>query len=258
MRNTIALSRYVWPVLAATACTTTAYAQVLLADHFDTAPGSATPWVNIKGNQWITDGWLNNQHTDPPFVNGRSACTAAHADDTSWTDYSFSLRVNPIPTQAFSGEYWARAGVLFRVSNLGWEFYDYGPSGTFYRLDIAGTGDVETPHLELYHKINGVYTMLASRAGWTPPAAPFDVYITASGSHITVSIAGEKVFDVQDPGGPAFGGVAVHNIWESRAAYDDVVVGVLPAQTCPADFNGDGFVDFTDFDAFVEAFEAGC
>jgi hypothetical protein len=28
--------------------------------------------------------------------------------------------------------------------------------------------------------------------------------------------------------------------------------------TCGADFNNDGFVDFTDFDAFVSAFEAGC
>ena len=31
--------------------------------------------------------------------------------------------------------------------------------------------------------------------------------------------------------------------------------GCAPA--CPADFNNDGFLDFTDFDSFVEAFEAG-
>jgi hypothetical protein len=30
-----------------------------------------------------------------------------------------------------------------------------------------------------------------------------------------------------------------------------------PANPCPADFNGDGFLDFTDFDAFVLAFENG-
>ena len=29
------------------------------------------------------------------------------------------------------------------------------------------------------------------------------------------------------------------------------------ATGCPADFNGDGFLDFTDFDDFVGAFEAG-
>lgn len=31
-----------------------------------------------------------------------------------------------------------------------------------------------------------------------------------------------------------------------------------PAPACPADFNTDGFIDFTDFDAFVAAFEVGC
>ncbi|MDX2119170.1 MAG: EF-hand domain-containing protein [Planctomycetota bacterium] len=30
-----------------------------------------------------------------------------------------------------------------------------------------------------------------------------------------------------------------------------------PAAACPADFNGDGFIDFTDFDVFVFAFESG-
>jgi len=29
------------------------------------------------------------------------------------------------------------------------------------------------------------------------------------------------------------------------------------ARTCPADFNADGFLDFTDFDYFVTIFEAG-
>jgi hypothetical protein len=31
-----------------------------------------------------------------------------------------------------------------------------------------------------------------------------------------------------------------------------------PPPTCSADFNGDGFITFEDFDAFVAAFEAGC
>ena len=32
----------------------------------------------------------------------------------------------------------------------------------------------------------------------------------------------------------------------------------LPSPPCPADFNGDGFVDFFDDADFVEAFETGC
>jgi hypothetical protein len=31
-----------------------------------------------------------------------------------------------------------------------------------------------------------------------------------------------------------------------------------PAPVCDADFNGDGFIDFSDFDDFVQAFESGC
>jgi hypothetical protein len=38
--------------------------------------------------------------------------------------------------------------------------------------------------------------------------------------------------------------------------YGLVITGGV-ATLCPADFNGDGFVDFFDYDSFVEAFEAG-
>jgi len=40
------------------------------------------------------------------------------------------------------------------------------------------------------------------------------------------------------------------------AAIEALVSGGC-APACPADFNNDGFLDFTDFDSFVEAFEAG-
>ena len=33
---------------------------------------------------------------------------------------------------------------------------------------------------------------------------------------------------------------------------------VAPAPLCPVDFNADGFLDFFDYDAFVQAFEVGC
>jgi hypothetical protein len=42
--------------------------------------------------------------------------------------------------------------------------------------------------------------------------------------------------------------------------YDDYVACFegTGAPGCSADFNGDGFVDFFDYDAYVEAFETGC
>jgi len=38
----------------------------------------------------------------------------------------------------------------------------------------------------------------------------------------------------------------------------DAFVGAFEAGDAAADFNADGFIDFTDFDAFVTAFETGC
>ena len=38
----------------------------------------------------------------------------------------------------------------------------------------------------------------------------------------------------------------------------DSFVTAFEAGDPAADFNTDGFIDFTDFDAFVSAFEAGC
>jgi len=38
----------------------------------------------------------------------------------------------------------------------------------------------------------------------------------------------------------------------------DLFAALFEAGDTSADFNGDGFIDFTDFDAFVAAFEAGC
>jgi hypothetical protein len=38
----------------------------------------------------------------------------------------------------------------------------------------------------------------------------------------------------------------------------DVFVGAFENGDVKSDFNGDGFLDFSDFDAFVLTFEAGC
>jgi hypothetical protein len=46
---------------------------------------------------------------------------------------------------------------------------------------------------------------------------------------------------------------------EGRTGTDSVTITVEEGATgCPADFNGDGFLDFFDYDDFVTAYEAGC
>jgi hypothetical protein len=46
-------------------------------------------------------------------------------------------------------------------------------------------------------------------------------------------------------------------IGETKTFTTYVAINKATPTPCPADFNGDGFMDFTDFDAFVAAFEAG-
>jgi hypothetical protein len=44
---------------------------------------------------------------------------------------------------------------------------------------------------------------------------------------------------------------------ETKTFTSYVSINMATPVPCPADFNADGFLDFTDFDAFVAAFEAG-
>ncbi|QOI99498.1 MAG: VCBS repeat-containing protein [Phycisphaeraceae bacterium] len=49
----------------------------------------------------------------------------------------------------------------------------------------------------------------------------------------------------------------VSNACDAKAVHAFLSV-VTTGPECPADFNADGFVDFFDLDAFIEAFDAGC
>jgi hypothetical protein len=51
-------------------------------------------------------------------------------------------------------------------------------------------------------------------------------------------------------------GTTICGIGINPSGNSDAWIATLP-RPCDADFNQDGFIDFTDFDAFVEAFEAG-
>ncbi|MDX2118549.1 MAG: FG-GAP-like repeat-containing protein [Planctomycetota bacterium] len=50
----------------------------------------------------------------------------------------------------------------------------------------------------------------------------------------------------------------ISNPCTSEARVAALVAVAQPANACSADFNGDGFITFEDFDAFVAAFEQGC
>ena len=91
----------------------------------------------------------------------------------------------------------------------------------------------------------------------------FDVFYTASVINNTPQVLPANMFR-QDSG-------AIRRLGDGtvcRADFNadgfldftdfDAFVGAFEAGMASADFNGDGFLDFTDFDDFVTAFEAGC
>jgi hypothetical protein len=81
---------------------------------------------------------------------------------------------------------------------------------------------------------NGSTWTIISQVGPAPRWGPAMAYDPANGATVLF-------------GGTRCGGVANGETWE-------LSVG---GSFCPADFNGDGFVDFFDYDAFVTAFENG-
>ncbi|QOJ00007.1 MAG: endonuclease/exonuclease/phosphatase family protein [Phycisphaeraceae bacterium] len=95
------------------------------------------------------------------------------------------------------------------------------------------------------------YTLSAS-PGFTAPGGVFASAPGAGWNTHTVSM------DTSTPG-LKVGTVRIFSNAPDEPERVVVVMGEVVEQGCPADFNGDGFVDFFDLDAFVECFEGfGC
>ncbi|MCU7936130.1 MAG: hypothetical protein KZQ99_14845 [Candidatus Thiodiazotropha sp. (ex Dulcina madagascariensis)] len=57
---------------------------------------------------------------------------------------------------------------------------------------------------------------------------PFDVAVRLEGGQIALSVDGSLIFDIQDPEPLYYGGIGIHNIWESHAHYDNFQVSSVP------------------------------
>ena len=110
--------------------------------------------------------------------------------------------------------------------------------GQFYRLTFLMAGQTDAGPNEKPMRIDwgGVaqQTVTWNRSAAQSKWVPHSVLLRASAASTVLHFLGLPDVD----GGP----------------YLDAV-SVVP--TCPADFNGDQFLDFTDFDAFVETLQAG-
>jgi hypothetical protein len=79
--------------------------------------------------------------------------------------------------------------------------------------------------------------------------------VVANAAQIT---SNSIALDGETPGGALKGGL-VNSLpsGDGTPGGDASITLVVNGPACAADFNGDGFLDFTDFDAFVSGFEAG-
>lgn len=97
--------------------------------------------------------------------------------------------------------------------------------------------------------IDALNYSLAGSAGFTAPAGAFvEAAGGGSNSHIIT-------INTSTPGIKS-GTVTINSDAPEQPARIVTITGeVVAPPACPADFNNDGFVDFTDFDAYVTAFE---
>jgi hypothetical protein len=197
---------------------------ILFEDHFD--GGTMSPeWVSVRPLQWVQDGWLHTQSDGS--VSGRDSDTLVHDGDTTWTDYTFSLTVDPIPTGASS---WERAFVHFRTNDT-----VLAPNGIWYdgyNLSFGGPADgIGHPFLGLSRSyVDGSSYSLFSSTTIPTTSDPWEVVITATGPEIRVWLDGDLVIDVVDTTDPVLhGGIGIGAIWEAEARFDDVVVTPEPS-----------------------------
>jgi hypothetical protein len=235
--------------LAVLALSVSAAAQVPFHDHFDTTINSG--WVVKNGASSVQNGWLHLIDTNPGFP--RWSCMTLNEGDTTWRDYQFQTRFDPILTPSALGGPWMRGGMLWRSTD--WS----GPTSTAYGLQFVLPGDSSgTSRLDFSRQVNGDSGVMLQQITPFTPTLPMDVVVYANGHHIKVYINGSLLIDVVDVGGPLSGGVGIWNVWESEGRYDDISVTLLPPEPCPGDADGSRSVNFADITTVLANFGIAC
>jgi hypothetical protein len=209
-------------------------AQVIYEDSFSNASSPnqlplPAPWKSVWPNQWLQDGWLHNEDQ-----NGwpRDSQAVLHDSDPSWRNYEFRATVDILGP-------WTDATLLMR--SQGYSRSSAGSSGRAYELnfsDYSGHG----PNFDVVNRIvlarvdctSGVCinTELANVPLMLGKKGPFDVAAILQDGNIQVSVDGSLVFKVVDTNPINYGGIGIHNIWETHGRYDNFrVTSVVPLPT---------------------------
>jgi len=155
----------------------------------------------------------------------RDSYAAVATNNSSWSDYTYNLKVKPITTGS-----WQNALVQFRVTDwwdngtsnmpIGYAIYMWGPHHAGTGEDVPGSfqlkridGSSPSQHISLFNSAPGIIT-----------DGPMDFSIALSGARITISINNNIEADIVDTAPLLYGGIGVGAIWESEASFDNVLV----------------------------------
>jgi hypothetical protein len=205
-------------------------AAVLYQEDFSSVGSAASlpdPWVSINPTQWIENGWLHNQDNDGwP----RDSQAMIHDNDPTWRDYVLSARMEPLDSP------WTVATLLMRTQ--GYDRSSAGTTGNAYqlifsnRLNSGGTGSGPINQVSFNRVMcgNGPCTNveLANHQLNYNQIGPIDATVRLLGDRIALSVDGALIFNIQDPDPLRYGGVGIHNVWESHARYDNFQVSSVP------------------------------
>jgi Ca2+-binding RTX toxin-like protein len=189
---------------------------ILFQDNFNS--GTLSPeWETIWPSQFVENGWLHNVDN-----NGgpRDSMALVHDGDTSWTNYTVSLTAD-----FAAGTPWDQFTILFRTNDFSRSSSTH--LGDAYQLIFNGTNGWgsggEGEMVSLIRSRNFEYTSLFE-GNWNSSNTPAEIVISAEEGHIQVSLNGSSLIDLVDPDPLLFGGIGVHNVWESEGRYDNFMV----------------------------------
>ncbi len=208
------------------------------------------------------------------YANGRFGVTTDGG--ATWQNRSAGLPGREIsdvlasstdPGTVYVGHYSTTGGRLYRSTNFGvtWENVTGSlPSGVSVRaLEIDFDAEPDGIYVGSGH---GVYASFDGGATWTKDDASLpnvntgDLTLDPVRRTITVGTYGRGAWMADLPAlrcAPDFNGDGFLDFFDADAFVECFEGGACPPGKT-ADFNGDGFVDFFDFDDFMIAFDAGC
>jgi hypothetical protein len=245
--------------------------------------GTAASWVDLHpAGTWssVVIAASGGQQAGYAVVGGVFRASLWSGTAASWVDLHPAGSTYSDASAASSGQQagWAIVGGVTRASlwsGTAASWVDLHPAGSTQSYVLAASGGQQVGWA-VVGGVNNASLWSATAASWVDlhsflPAGfsesiargissdGVNMYVVGNGYN-TLTGRNEALLwtrPLPSPPCPAdFNGDGVLDFFDYSAFVECFETGVCGENT--ADFNNDGFVDFFDYDAFVEAFEAGC